>query len=302
MNKRNCLAALCAVGALIALFFKLPGLAEISKCVSCTASTPYLPMLGASYFAFLAALFMASVGPIGKNRAKIGLIFALGLFLSLSYLNSEFCPLCIIAHVLHISLWTILLVDAREKSPSNEPFLGLKLSFACTAAVSVVALFSTLNITLALYGLNFDMSTSSLIKPGTSVSTIRLQTLKNEQFTSDELAKTKAVILNFVSSSCPHCKEQLVKLNEIAQKYADSGFRFISISRDTAQGIQDKAPHTEWAEDPRGQFSAQFGVHGFPTMVILDPQSVVLSATVGIPSDFQNALTAQLETLKGNQP
>lgn len=298
MNKRNCLAALSAVGALIALFFKLPGFAEISKCASCNAATPYLPMLGASYFAFLAAFLMACRRSIDSNFAKIGLIFAIGLFISLSYLNSEFCPLCIVAHTLHIIMWTLLAVGAQEKSVSNEPYFGLKLSFACTSAIAVMALFSSLNITLALYGLDFRMTSHSLVTPGTSIGSIQLQTVQNELFSSKELTKNKAAILNFVSSSCPHCKEQLTKLNDIASKYTDKGFRFIAISRDTARGIQEKAPNIEWAEDPSGTIGAEFGVHGFPTMVILDPQSVVVSAMVGVPSDFENALTTHLEALK----
>ena len=78
----------------------------------------------------------------------------------------------------------------------------------------------------------------------------------------------------------------------------EKGFRFIAISRDTARGIQEKAPNIEWAEDPSGTIGAEFGVHGFPTMVILDPESVVVSAMVGAPSDFENALTTHLEALQ----
>lgn len=91
MTKNNLLAALFGVVALGALFFKLPGIPDLfgMTCKSCTASSPYFPMLAAAYFAFLISFILSFPTFPSFSKALGGLFWALGLLVTLTYISPE---------------------------------------------------------------------------------------------------------------------------------------------------------------------------------------------------------------------
>src|SRR5579871_3264564 len=91
--------------ALLMLFLKLPG---ISSCKIC--STPYMPFIGGAYFSILIALSLLFPRFPSPSIARAGLIWAVLLFVLLTYRDlPQWCAPCVSAHLCHSALWTIWL-------------------------------------------------------------------------------------------------------------------------------------------------------------------------------------------------
>lgn len=289
---------LLGIVALILLFFKLPGVPElfgIVNCTSCSTSTPYVPMLAAGYFAaFLTCRLCFPSLP--KPPLKIGgLVWSLGLATVLTYLSASWCWICLIAHTCHILMW-LFWKPTQEKS---ETLVGMKISIISTTSVAMMALYSTLNFTFLVYGLQIKSPIHSVVKEGTVVKPFEFETIEKQVFSSENLAAHSGVILNFVSPHCLFCKEQIPKLNEIAKEFLDKGFRFINVSRQVVPDLQALGPHLEWAEDLRGELSPEFGITGYPTLILLDSKGEVVKTAEGLSSDFETKLKHQFFRLIG---
>jgi len=287
--------ALFAVIALIFLFFKLPGVPElfgISDCKSCSTSTPYLPMLAAAYFsAFLTCILCFRSLPTRSIRYA-GLVWSVGLAISLSYLSPDWCVICLFAHTCHICMW----IFWKPSQSRPEEMIGMKLSIIFASSVAAMALFSTLNFTFLVYGLQVK-SSNTLVKAGSKVKPFELETVEKNSLSSEHLSLYPGVVLNFVSANCLYCKEQIPKLDEVAKEFHDKGFRFINVSRQLLPDLQDLGPNLEWVEDHQGELPPQFGIAGYPTMILLDPEGVVVEATAGASADFKEMLENQLDFL-----
>lgn len=198
--------------------------------------------------------------------------------------------ICLIAHVCHIGMW----IFWKPQSSRHEEMVGLKVSMALTTSVAMAALFSTLNFTFLIYGLNFSNPIGSLIKTGSTVAPFNIESIS---LSSDELSNLNGVILNFVSPQCLYCKEQLPKLDEIASSYTDAGFRFVNVTREITPELKSFAPSMEWAEDGAGILLPKFGIDGYPTLVVMDSKGTVVAADAGVASDFTSTLNEKLKKL-----
>ena len=303
MSKKNLFAAFFSLFSLIVVFFKLPGVGDffgIKSCASCGNDLPYITMLAASYFAFFTVILLSFNDFPGKIGARAGLVWAVGLCASLTYLSTGLCAICLIAHASHITAWSIL-VTKQEHFGRNRhvlrQFLGLKLSCALTAAISVMALYSTLNFTFALYGLKLSTNKASLIQAGQKITALDLTTQTGQNMNVKDFVQNKAVVIDFVSNSCPYCKEQLHKLKAVHEHYKAQGIRFIAICRDEAKDLREISPNIDWVQDAEGKHFTSFGVSRFPTMIILDPNAVVMHTVAGLPSAYEKTLEGQLDTL-----
>jgi len=297
MNKKNSIAALFSFAALTLLFFKLPGVRDFlgfKRCTQCGPEAPFITMLAVAYFGFFTAILLSFNDFAGKTGAKFGLLWAIGLCVVLTLLRSELCTICLTAHGLHIAAWCALLT---KKSPAafDKTLIGLKISCACTTSISVVALYSSLNFTFALYGLGAPKNQSSLIAIGEKAP--MLERITNNTNLHEETLHT-GIVLDFVSSQCPYCKEQLVRIKDIAEKFKETGIRFVAITEDNPETLQALAPNVEWIKDIDGSLHNRYGVSGYPTMVVLDKNARVIQATSGMPSDYEKTLETELHALQ----
>src|SRR4051812_44254351 len=97
--------------ALAVIFLNLPGAPNVFAlvgCKTCSASDPYLPLIGGGYFATLVAVALLFPGFPAPAMARGGLIWAVVLALALTYLKwPQVCVICLIGHACHIVMWLI---------------------------------------------------------------------------------------------------------------------------------------------------------------------------------------------------
>ena len=239
-------------------------------------------MLAAGYFAFLLTATICFKNLPTKTWRWGGFVWATGLAISFTYLSSQICWVCLVAHACHILLWIVW-----KPQHLQEEILGIKLALAFTSSFAMMALFSTLNFTFMVYGLQMKSPVSSLVQEGSVIKSFTIDAID-----SKELAEHQGVIFHFVSPSCPYCKEQIPQLDRIAKEYADNGYRFINISPRLTPELQELSHHLEWVED--NSLSSIFGIEGFPTLVVVDRLGVVLQTMAGASSDFESKLRSKL--------
>jgi thiol-disulfide isomerase/thioredoxin len=98
----------------------------------------------------------------------------------------------------------------------------------------------------------------------------------------------KTVIIDFWATWCPPCIFQIPELNKLAAAHREKGdVVVIGVSVD-ADGPAVVAP---WVEEHSvvytivcgdEELAAEFGVFGFPTLVIIDPEGELASRHVGL--------------------
>ena len=294
LSLRTWLAAFFTLLALLALFLKLPGVAEfvgLTGCTSCSASSPLLPMAAAGYFALLLTAILAFSPFAPLPLARAGLFFAAGLAATLTILSPEWCGVCLFAHACHLSAWGVL-VFFQEKKEREETLFGLKLALLFTAPVAMMALFSTLNFTLVIYSLSHESPLATLVKPGDTLKSFQLGTFSNET-----LGGFAGTLFTFVSPYCPYCKELLPRLDAMAAEFVEKGILFVSIGRALGEEMKSLGPHLTWIEDPKGDVISLFGIAGFPTTVLVDRSGKVVTTLPGAPAHFTDEFGKALSTL-----
>jgi len=104
--------------------------------------------------------------------------------------------------------------------------------------------------------------------------------------TNDSIAlhqlKGKVVMLEFWMKNCGHCIEAVPALNALAEKYKNKKFELIGINaHDSKENIQAfyqrTKPNFKTAIDHM-KVTLNYGIQGFPTVVLLDKKGVVLYA------------------------
>jgi thiol-disulfide isomerase/thioredoxin len=285
--------------ALAALFLKLPETPEVLRvlaCKTCSSSEPYLPLIGAGYFAILVTvsfLFPAFPGP---QVARGGLIWAVLLAAALTYLNRPgVCPLCLIGHACHILIWIIWNFAPPAANESRTSAFRERLCLTLFAPISVVALFSGLNLTFMAYGFKFNHSIlASSLQPGDALPAFTAETTTGRSLTNTSAAATAGIVINFVSPGCPYCEQQLPVLNTVAAQLAKGSYRFINISPAAPPDLLQRAPATEWVEDKEGALRELFQVSGYPTLFVVGTNGKIVQVIPGFTDQLQSYLLTDL--------
>lgn len=287
--------------ALVLLFFKLPetpNLFGIFKCKSCSSSTsPYLPLIASAYFAALVAISLVFPNFPRSKVATAGLVWAILLAIALTYINlPSWCAICLIAHLCHILIWIIWLVFPFEERPSSLSFME-RLTITLLAPISVVALFSSLNLTFMAYEFK---SKNHLSSPGLNLNDavpyFEGQTTAGHSIINSHSDALKKTILNFVAPNCPYCKEQLQVINSITAMLDKSSYRIINISPSLSPEMLQEAATKEWLEDKDGALRTLFKVAGYPTLFIIGPNGRFAQIIEGAPDNLQTNLLAILSS------
>lgn len=286
--------------ALAALFFKLPETPNVFGllgCKTCGSNDPYLPLFGAGYFAALIAVSLLFPTFPGRLVARGGLVWAVLLASALTYmLLPGWCAACLVAHACNILIWTIWVVvlpAAREPSAST---IKERLCLALFAPISVVALFSCLNLTFMAYGfkVNRNIAASSLRLGDAAPAFTAPISGGPRSFSTADAAQTAATVINFVSPDCSFCKEQLHVLNAVATQLASGPYRFINVSPMLLPELVQNAPATEWVEDKGGKLRELFKVSGYPTMFVVGTDGKIAQVIPGVPEQLKAYLLTSL--------
>ncbi len=282
--------------ALGVLFLKLPEVSKFFTCKSCLSSGPYLPLIGAGYFALLVAIAMLFPSFPSLHTARGGLIWSLLLALTLIYLRwTQVCLECLIAHACHVMIWLIWLISPSQK---DKRILTTKerLYFVFLAPISVIALFGCLNLTFLIYDVK-DARTKIAVdlQVGDIVPDFYIKTIDGLFIANRDLNKMKGTVINFVSSDCPYCKEQLPILNEIAVQLAGGSYRFINISPIVTPEMIQQSPAVEWVEDKEGELSTHFRIPGYPILFVIGANNKIVQIIPSVPNQLKALLLAYLK-------
>ncbi len=277
--------SLLAILALAALFLKLPEIPGI-KCRSCFSLDPYLALIGSCYFGLLLAVSLLFPTLPGKRVSRSGLTWAVSLAACLTYIAlPNWCPACLIAHACNIAiwmLWTACPSNTKDRSRLN---MRERLYLAALAPISVIALFSSLNLTFMAYGFRINNNLSSGLKEGD---------VAPKEFIADSF-DGKGVILNFISKDCPYCKEQLPILSSVASEFSGGSYRFINICPSLTPELLQSSSAFEWLEDGEGRIRKLFKVSGYPTMFVIDKSGKIELIVRGVSDELKSELFARLQ-------
>ncbi len=139
------------------------------------------------------------------------------------------------------------------------------------------------------------------LAPGFSV-----RTLDDQQISLDQLSG-KIVVMDFWATWCPPCREAVPEFKELTKKYPPSKLVLISFSADSdQQAWRDfiSKHDMEWPQywDHDGAIAREFGVHAFPTYLVIDQDGFILDRIVGLNPQMSvvGRLKSTLQTLLPN--
>ena len=278
--------------ALIALFLKLPETAKmfhVLSCKTCSSPDPYLPLFGTAYFAMLIAISMLFPNFPGPWVARSGLIWAVLLALTLTYIDYPYiCRLCLVSHVCNILIWTIWASVASEKKVSSSSSIKERLCLVLFAPIAVAALFSCLNLTFMAYSHHPVLATELQI--GDPVPSFATRTSKDQFITCPD---SSMMIINFISPDCPHCEEQLKILDTIIPQIKNGACRFINITPFLPTELISYSSSFEWIEDRAGDLQRLFRVSGYPTLFVVGTEGNIVQIIVGVQEDLKSLYRAR---------
>ncbi|MGE3808542.1 MAG: redoxin domain-containing protein [Gemmataceae bacterium] len=282
--------------ALVGLFLSLPEIPDllgVFGCKTCSARGPYLPLIGSGYFAMLIAVALLFPSFPRRKVARAGLTWAVTLATALTYVQLPgWCIFCLVAHACNISMWTIWMIDPAA---NHEP--GWSRESRCLALfapLSVVALFSSMNLTFMAYNFRMRDVAPTSLQVGDAVPTFQVETNACRAFTSKDVVGSLGAVVNFVSPDCPYCEEQLAIVNATANELIGSNCRVVNISSALPQSLLERAPAAEWVEDDGGKLHSLFQVRGYPTLFVLSTDGTIAEVIAGVPEHLQEKLLTSL--------
>lgn len=288
--------------ALAALFLSLPEAPNLCGHLggtTCSSRDPYLPLIGAGYFAALVAVSLLFPGLPGPLVARGGLTWAVLLALGMTYVKwPGVCPACLVAHTCNVLIWSLwLVVPSAGEVPGTT--VRERLFLALFAPVAVIALFSTLNLTFGVYGFHAPSVAPTRLQNGDEVPDFTTATTAGRGLARSDAARGSAVVINFVAPQCPYCKDQLPKLNAVARELAAGPYRFVNVTPALSSDLTERAPDTEWIEDRGDRLRKLFQVNGSPTLFVLGGDGKIAHIIAGVPDQFEAELRTSLVKPKG---
>ncbi|UCE61596.1 MAG: redoxin domain-containing protein [Phycisphaerales bacterium] len=146
---------------------------------------------------------------------------------------------------------------------------------------------------------------------GKKAPTFAFETMNGKKYSTAELAKHPATVLNFVAPNCGYCKKQVPRLEKIRQEYEAKGVSFVNVAEkmrkeyepaETAKIFKDIGSNLDLAIDSENVVGGLFKARGFPTMVVLGKSGNVEAVNVGNIGDLETRLKGQLDALIAGKP
>jgi thiol-disulfide isomerase/thioredoxin len=263
--------------ALASLFLKLPETPNffgLIACKTCSSKDPYLPLVGAGYFATLVAVSLLFPSFPRPLVARGGLTWSVLLAAALTYINLPYwCGICLFVHACHIAIWTIW----------------------AAVPICAVAFFSCLNLTFMAYGFKAKHNLSaSALNPGDPLPAFTAQTSSGRIFANTDAAQSAGIVINFISPSCLYSQEQLPVLNDVAAQLSSGSYRFINVSSQLSNELVNHFSSTEWVEDKEGKLRELFKVYGYPTLFVVGKDGKIARVIPGAPEKLKAHLMSTL--------
>jgi peroxiredoxin len=129
--------------------------------------------------------------------------------------------------------------------------------------------------------------------PKFSVTTIRGETISLNGLAG------KFVVLDFWATWCPPCRASVGELKELTRKYPRDKVVLISASADKEEDkwrdfVAKKDMDWYQYRDPAGTIQRTYGIHAFPTYIVIDTEGIIRQRIVG--ENPQQSIVARLKT------
>ena len=129
-------------------------------------------------------------------------------------------------------------------------------------------------------------------------------TLQGESLSLDALAG-KTVVLDFWATWCHPCRDSVPDLKELQKKYSPGQLELISISADEDEKqwrdfIAKQQMNWPQFWDRAGDIRSAFGVHSFPTYIVINEEGVITQRIVG--ENPQQSVAARLKSVLASLP
>ncbi|HUO10251.1 MAG TPA: TlpA disulfide reductase family protein [Phycisphaerae bacterium] len=111
----------------------------------------------------------------------------------------------------------------------------------------------------------------------------------------------KVVVLDWWYRGCGWCMRAMPQIKQVAADYKDRGVVIFGMNIDRDQSdalfVMDKMALNYGTLKASDELAKQYGVHGYPTMIIIDQAGIVRKLDVGYTPDLRKHLSATLDSL-----
>ena len=142
---------------------------------------------------------------------------------------------------------------------------------------------------------------SSVFTDGEKITSFTARDIDGNKLKLKDL-EGKVVVLNFWFIGCPPCRKEIPELNKIAMDYAnDPNVVFIAVGLDMRGEIKQfikTSPLAYHIVDDGRSYADQYGIHLFPTNVVLDKEGKVKFHSVGYAKNTPYWIKKTIDELK----
>jgi peroxiredoxin len=147
--------------------------------------------------------------------------------------------------------------------------------------------------------ISFDLDTNALDKGSTQINMpaipFKTNTLKDDTIEFPQDYKGKYVLLDFWSTSCPHCIDDIRNVYmALYKKYAGDKFEIIGIADDSKNKVerfvsQNRIPWT-MIPAPKSFIQQLYKIDVYPALFLIDPNGIVISKGQDLRKDKINSV------------
>ena len=150
-------------------------------------------------------------------------------------------------------------------------------------------------LVLILSTLLLSFSTSASANNAGADSKAQLQQLLDEN-------KGKVIYLDFWASWCIPCRKSFPWMNAMEDKYAEQGFKVITVNVDVEKSLAIEFLEENPADfsviyDPKGNIAKEFKLKGMPSSYMINKLGKPVSAHVGFYTDKKAEYEAEIVKL-----
>ncbi len=133
---------------------------------------------------------------------------------------------------------------------------------------------------------------------------VNLKDINKKKVNLIESSKDHYVLINFWNMACEPCKKEMKFLNQFHEKYANHGFKVISINMDTPRSMSKVKKYVksskysfEVFQDPKMDVFRKLGGSIMPFVVIADNQGNVVNKHIGFNLGDEKPLEEEIKEL-----
>jgi thioredoxin-like negative regulator of GroEL len=131
-----------------------------------------------------------------------------------------------------------------------------------------------------------------------------VSTLQGERISLKQLAG-RVVVMDFWATWCPPCRASVPELKDLTKKYPSEKLKLISVSADKDDSAWREfvaKKNMDWAQyrDADSKVLQAFGVHAFPTYVVIDGDGIIKERLKGMNS--QESVVHRLKATLSQMP